>query len=574
MPTRTLLLLLCALLLTAPPARADEVAGGQASVDSLAAMSREAAASGRLEPLETYAESALSELLLDPAADAGRIVRLQTAREFARYFAGIPVLDEGQRETLAWLADRPALAATLMAAVTDADKPERVLAVLSRLRLDHGDRVADWPDLAAALCVVWDDPPAGRDGYVDPAGAVERASGLFHFYSRAKGRFDLQQLPWALAVFVVDNPLAEADVAYARRRYGRAAAPLATIAADVPWDRAHDLTGAPKRVDALPYTLENLAACGGDVYDRAYYAAGVAKSVGAPAVVFSGAAGIGGEAGAWVGRLEPAGKSARWVFDGRALEASGTATDPQTHAAVEESEVAVLASLQRASAADRLASWAMAKGTDLAPADAEDALLRRAITLCPGNRLAWERLADAASENDGRAAAALAAIGKFAAADYPEFALNLAKRLTAGQPDAARLKAWAAVAALLPARRADLQARVKLERADVLRSAGREEAALAEYGAVLTGPPTAGPAVLLAADAVDALLRGRGEYRRLANVYDFLLRRLPPPPPGAFTRGTPYVSVGNRYADLLDALGESTKAATVRRQLKVYDAAQ
>ena len=569
MSHRPLLALLCALPLLVAAAPVD---------DPLAVMEREAAASGRLAPLQNCAERALSELLYDPAAaDAARVVQLETAREFGRYFAGIPVLDDESRQTLAWLADRPILAATLLMAVTDADRPEAVLAVLTRLRVDHGDRAAAYPDLAAALCVVWDDPPPSRNPAATARDPAERASGLFHFYSRAKLRADLKALPWPLAVYVADNSLAEADIAYALRRYGRSGAAGGAYS-DVPCDSAHLLAGAPKKLDGHEYTLENLAAYGGACDDQAYYAAGVDKSLGLPAVYISGVGGNGGAFDAWVGTLDSSAKAARWDFSqGRPAEQllwSGEAVDPQTRATLSEADVAVLAEVRSISREDRLASWAMAKAADLVPHEAgpaaTDALLGRAITLCPGNRLAWETLADAAGDQE-HSEAVFAAVRKFAANDYPEFALNLARRLIARQPAADQLRAWANLSAVLPARRPDLRARVRVERAGVLRQMNRPDAALAEYGAVLTGPPTAGPAVLLAAEGVDELLRGRSEFRRLASIYDLVLRRLPKPPPGAFTRGTPYLILGNRYAELLDALGEPSKAAAFRRQLKAYD---
>ena len=577
MITRPVLLALAVLLLAGPHARAATDAPGidPTAIDPLLNVERRAIGAGNLSPLETYAACGLNELLIDPeTADPARLTRFETARELARYFGGIPRLSDADRDALAWLAERPTLAATLLMAATDADRPERVLAVLDRLRIDHGERLTLYPDLAAALCVVWDDPPT-RD-----ADALDRASGLFHYYSRLSerggARFDLREMPWPLLVYVVDNPLGEADIAYALRRYGGSAGG-GSVYLDVP---------LKNRPGATPFgeserSLRALAAGGGAAADRAFYAAAVAKSLGQPAACAAGGA---GGSRAWAVTLDPpapGNRPAAWAAPCRAQGWPGTVTDPQTNRPLGEAEVAVLAEGLGASRADRLASWAMVKSAadaeNVAGADAADALLGRAVGLCPGNRAAWEALADraAAAPADRYAArcdAVLSAAARLGGGRYPEFALALSRRLAAGGAGVEQLRLWAAVARLLPASRADLQARVHLGRAAAYLSMRREDAALAEYGAALTARGADAPTVLAAADGIDGLLRARGEFRRLANIYAAVLPRLPKPCAGE-TDG-PYLELASRRAAALDDSGDALQAAAARRQSRVYGVAR
>ena len=166
---------------------------------------------------------------------------------------------------------------------------------------------------------------------------------------------------------------------------------------DVPYDKAAYYGTAGKLIDTKAYTLPNLVQYGGVCTDQAFFATAVARSLGVPATVCTGQAEQ-DSAHAWVGFLEQQGKRVRWNFqEGRYPEMNfwrGDVQDPQTRQRVTDSDVSLLAELAMTKPADRLASIALCKSHDLFPAEKQAGLYTKAINMSPGNRDAWEALAD------------------------------------------------------------------------------------------------------------------------------------------------------------------------------------
>ena len=152
------------------------------------------------------------------------VLRLATWREFARYFSRVNTTSDGHHDTLAWLAGQPDVLAVVMMSVSESDPPERVLEVLRALRADHRERIEEFPELAAAVCVVWDaherfggDPMADEEVKIDPG----EPSRVFGHFSRNAERLaaDPRRLPVDLLCYIVDTRLSGDEISWAMR-YG------------------------------------------------------------------------------------------------------------------------------------------------------------------------------------------------------------------------------------------------------------------------------------------------------------------------------------------------------------------
>ena len=517
-----------------------------------------------------------------------RVTRLAAWREFARSYASDPKLDDARRETLRWLLDQPELFRTLMLATAEADAPAEALDVLGLLRGEYEDKLNERADLAAAFCVVWDVPPQRKgedseknedrdaaDAGQSPRRDTQRVLDLYRYYTDPKSRLqvDLRPLPWELLVYVADNDVAADEIAWARKRYQRRGFTGKSYF-EVPYDLGAFRGGRAQRIGGRAYTLPNLQRYGGVCYDQAYYAAHVGKSFGVPATVCNGQGGATGGGGhAWVGYLQVKGKQVAWNFsDGRYaahLYWSGRVTDPQTGAALTDADVSLLAELSATKRPDRLASVALWKLRDLAAEDQLVDLYTHAINLSPGNRPAWISLAALGADgklSDNESNGVADVVQRFAFARYPEFAFSVSRRLVDGRPPEVQLSALDRMAKTFAAR-PDLVATARIAQGDLLRAENRPDDALRAYGEVLTVHLKAGPVVLTAMQRVDEILRAEGDLKRLAGIYEKVWMNMPAPDANAFANETPYYTIGQRYAELLDTLGRGPAAKTVRAKL-------
>lgn len=523
--------------------------------------------------VDLQVENAMKEAK-DPAKlDAGQAIRLASYRTFARSFSRLRPMDfdDASKETLKWLLAQKRLFPTLMLAMSEADPPERVLAVLSRLRADQKDKLDEWADLTTAFCVVWD-TPAMDDSQerMDPARMVP----MFRYYvaSNRVLRFDLKTLPWQLGVYVVSNSISDDELAFVHRQYqGRGA--IGTTFFDVNYDTNAYFVARPKLIAEVPYTLPNLMRLGGICVDQAYYATHVARSLGVPATACTGIGAAGGVGHAWVGYLKVQGRTALWDFtEGRysdQLYYRGNVTDPQTRRNISDSDVALLAELQNTTPEGRLQSIALCRLADKAPAESAYDLLVKAITLSAGNRDAWLAMAELGAKkklSDDEFGRVLTVIQKFAAERYPDFALAMARRMSAGLPERQQLDILEKLRPVFRAR-PDILARLRVEQGDILRGMNRPRDAMSAYMDVLNNSLWAGPVVVETLERADKLLRSLDQTRLLPPIYKQVYERMPKPQPSAFVPSTPFWTVGRRYAALLREGGDNASAQIVDAQM-------
>lgn len=571
-----LVLLVAAALAAAQPSTRPSTAPAE---DGLQARALQAIDADDLDSLREAAEAQLNTILPDLGKlQAEQVVRLCAYRELALYFGKAGQVGPADRDTLKWLISRPRLFPTLMMAVSADDPPAKVLGVLTKLRADQGNRLDEYPDLTAAFCVVWDTQTIGTSA--DRHNDVDRAVRLFRFFVGARERmvFRPDDLPYPLAIFLVDVQVTDEEIAWTLNKY-KAHRSIGGVYFDVPYDEAAYYEGKSKVISGHKYTLENLNRHGGVCIDQAYYASQVGKILGIPTAVATGQGGGGGVGHAWLGFLQVVGRVVLWDFEeGRYDEHLywvGNVRDPQTGRRITDADVALLAELQRSGPADRLFSVALWKLRDLVRDSQRADLLRKAIDLSPGNRAAWLSLADMGAQrklSPQQMNQVVAILQKFAVRRYGDFAFEMCRRMVAGQEPAEQLAAMERATGIFWDR-PDLLAKIRLEQADLLMALNRRDDAMRAYGDVLTNRLDAGPIILQAMDKVDGLLRQSKELPRLTAIYDQVWKRMPMPDESAFVTGTPWYLVGQKYAKLLDELGEAASAEGVRQRLRTMNTA-
>ncbi|MFQ3670643.1 MAG: hypothetical protein SNJ84_04215 [Verrucomicrobiia bacterium] len=250
-------------------------------------------------------------------------------------------------DTFIALARSPGLISTVLASLHPNDDPAGALAILASLIRRDPDGVRDFPQLATALAVVWDQP-FPRDW---PHPQVHRASLLLSTGSVAdrfadfvaqerRGRleFRLRDLTVDELIFVVDTPVAESEFQWARENFRTSLNQFDRVFFQVPYNHHRLRERAFVWPADLPYSLDHILNRGGICVDQAYFAATVGKARGIPTLLFVGQGRDGGHA--WVGYLK---RNRTWDLDvGRYAEQNypvGTAFNPQTWEPVKDSEL-------------------------------------------------------------------------------------------------------------------------------------------------------------------------------------------------------------------------------------------
>ncbi len=564
--------MLVLLLLSSCPA-ADAPPKDTDQIDPLLLAAIDAAMRGDLKPLSAEVDAKASSVIADPAnLDTSSLVSIATTREFAAYFARVGALSNPNRRLLAWLIAQPKLAPTLMMAVSTEDPPDGLLEVLRRLNDDHGDEIAQFPDLVAAFCTVWD-----STGDVDEEAKkvdLDRVARLYNYYTKSSPRFDLKELPWQLATWVVRNPLSEDEITFARGKYQDRKSP-AEVFFDPPYNEYPGYVLEPKNPTDLAYTLPNVLKHGGTSVDQARFATSVCRSIGVPAAVCT--ATLAGEdqshAPAWVAILEVNNRRVRWnLYSARYAEHAGwrgTVIDPQTQLQLADSELQQLAELQAVSLDRRLQSMAICKLLPLAEESKQPELLLKAIELSPGNLRAWQSLKTLAVKRKlsaGQEEAFVAAIEKYAVPRNGAFAFEM--YLPIVQPHGTLQQIpMLDVAVKWFANQPDVLARVKLEQGDAQIKLKRPDLGLEAFKEAANLQPKCSPMVLEAFQRIDALYRANNNLPQLVDLYATAWPRLDRPRPTPYSRTVPYVLIGRLYVQALDDAGKKVESSRVQSMI-------
>ena len=536
-----------------------------------------------LGQLDADLSSQLTDAMSNLAkVDQEKIARLATAREIGRFFSRVTGLKDEDRAALKWLVDQPKFSQTLMLALSDQDAPDNILSMVKRLERDQKDTIEKIPDLATALCLTSDKPGFVDDNTEKPLD-IDRPITELHYYLAASGKilkFNLRELPWQLAVYVVDERLSFADLKVVAARYGSRDGIPAMAFWDVPYHpdaKYGDASGSAAATPALAQILQ----LGGTSVQQAYIGAQVAKVLAAPACVFKGddlsAPGGnnnngGGGDRSWTVCLDGPGLRPTW--NGTAARYPeytgwpGKTNDPQTQEPLTEADVLLLADIPPTVIKARLASEALVKSADLVDKDKQLALYEEAAQLSAGNRIAWFALADAASSqrvNDQDAAGVVKLVQKLLRQRQPEFAMEILRRAWQGRGTDEQLAEFDKIIPMFNDR-PDLVAGMLIARGDVLAPL-RPRDAVAAYNRAMLMAPADGPMVLEAVNRLDALMRAAHDMPDLLSAYQQAISRLPAPRPTVYGDTTPFYVLGQQFASLMEEVGNVLGAKQLRDQL-------
>ncbi len=529
--------------------------------------------------LATQAEALSLELkpvlLLDETPDE-RVIDLTAWYRFAAFFSRIELKEELDKKCLAWLVRQPNLSRTVMLAIGPSEQPDKVLNVLRALYRTDRETMEQWPELVAALAVVWDAPAA--DSVDDPLSRGDWAVGLYHYYTRAnpKLRYNLKEMPYQLQTYVVDLVVSEQEVAWVWQRYGKRG-DVGGFYFDVPYDYDAYYNGAAQKIADRVYTLENLQKSGGICVDQAYFATQVARALGVPTVTIIGQGGGGEIAHAWVGFLDRRGKQIVWnLRSGRYEEQlywTGQVNDPQSRKSISESETSLLGELQNAPPMKRKRALALLRSRELFPPEQQAEVLLQSINLCAADSAAWLALADlgaAGSLTNDQSNQVADVVAKFASKQYADLAYQVYLKMISGRSNIEKLDQLEKIVKLFP-QRPDIIASIRVEQGKLFKGLKQTDKAIAAWGDVLTNHLYAGPIVLEAIQLTDDTLREEKQGKRLLAIYDRLFKMIPRPTPSAFAAWTPYCRVGIKYAELLDDANDRNGAMRIRQQIAVFD---
>jgi hypothetical protein len=443
--------------------------------------------------------------------------------------------------------------------------------VLTALRAEFGKAVEQYPELAVAVCVVWDSP--AKEGQT-PQQAARVACEIFGHLTAPGGRgvlrIDPKALPWPVLLYLVDSKVSGDERRWVTTAYRLPADPAAAYF-QVRYDTEGYLSGKWRGGGADTYTLPNILKLGGVCKDEAYFAAEACRAYGIPAAVCTGQSGAGEGFHAWVGVLRVGNRRASWDFNTARYSEhgfwSGTVIDPQTGQKLADSEVAMGAEWCGATPAKRLFSLALSQSLDLvAEQSLRITMCKAALEAAPGNTAAWMALI-AQCARPGTPATTVRevadVVSRFAVGRYDDFAFKAFLTLIAAQMPEEQLATLDRVAKAFP-ERPDLLAELALRKGDAMQKGGRPVDALRLYQQVLEVALKYGPIALDAIARVDAMLRPAGRMAELVEHYRVAWTHMAAPEATGYAATTPWYIMGERYAAILEETGEKAEAQRVR----------
>lgn len=559
-----------------------------AAADSLPMAAAASDLQGLFDQIAAYAPEAPGAL-----AEADFAVRLATQ------LSKVP--ETSQKELLVYLRKHEELAHTLVFLIGPKDAPKAVYGVLDRLRAEFADQPGEFPALAAAICVVHDVPirasavenPREKPTNIDPVD-------VFRFYSTNAGRmvFNPRTLPAELLVYVVDSTARPDELEWA----------LAHHAGDrnigkqyntIVYDTGFFKYDKPKKIESLPYTLENIRKVGGVCLEQAYYVSNAGKAIGVPCVLIIGQSATVGHA--WAGVCQARGSGYGWDLEegcfGEYKKLRGNIVDPQSRQRLAAPELNLLAQLMSTPEADRRTAVACADAAQrlaaldkqnarawppAAPAGLEGvkakpggivgamAFLERAVKLAPTSVPVWTGLAPMARHmSDADRIKWSEALLRSCEAS-PDFTYRIMGLMIESLDDpASQAQVWAWVAGHWN-RRPDLKVGALLAQGAALEKAGDKGGAYACYEDVwqhwLNDAAEAADSIARA----EALLKASNKQAAILNLYADAFRRVARPSSTssyAFNQSSFY-RIGERYAKCLEDAGRGGEAKGIRSQIQ------
>lgn len=514
------------------------------------------------------------------------LIRAALATRLQAQLATLPPKERGV--LVEFLRQHEALASELAFQILPQDDAPAAYRVLARLIEAHGEQVAEFAPLAAAICVVHDQPRPRRvnENSVPLLDAVE-LFGYFSEHERAM-HFSLAETPASQLIFLVDTNGTFAELEWARRY--RRDTNIGNRYQEIEYDNS-GVTGVKRVTAAGEYTLQKIRELGGICADQAYFAMTVGKANGVPTCYVSGRGGD--TSHAWLGFLEKAGrKGARWNFSaGRYAsyeDVQGKVREPQTWTQVPDANISIAGyatwfkpearqhaeALTDAAVRVGVLAWQTggARAINAGLTERQLDILEQAIRLNPGNVRAWllarDRLAVEGMPLKQRERWARE-IDHLAGQTSPDFAFEMLEPIFNAEANSrVRYNLWDWAATRFGDRQ-DLPARARVAQVKILIEEDQPAAAYEAARAVFEQYNQGGPIAVEALTLAEQLLVKRGDSKAVLELYLWAFDQLRSPGKKriGFLQQSTWYQVGTRYLELLDAAGETRRATALRRQL-------
>jgi hypothetical protein len=506
--------------------------------------------------------------------------------------------DSRRVELLKFLRANDNAARALVFLIHPRQDPKTIYELFDRLREKRGKELDKFATLTAAISVVHDRPLKQRVN--ENTAEAPDPIAIFDYYRQNEARmyFGIRAVPAELLIFVVDTKAQIREMEWALEKYARDDKVGARFF-DIKYDYTHVRNGTPKQVTLSGFNLPNIHRLGGICADQAYFAAGVGKAIGVPAVYTWGASGE--VAHAWVGFLEATAQRGWWNFDIGRYEAykgvRGIVFDPQLRENIPDSFVSLLAEMIGTKPGDRHNAVALAdavvrlmkegkafnpvapngvNGTLAKPRkadlNAQLELLELAVRANPADRNCWLPIAELAK--NGKLSLDLkkkwaGVIERLCGQKYPDFALALlAPMVMTVEDPREQNNLWNSAFAMFQ-NRMDLAAAVRMQQAAMWEKHNDVDKAGQCYEDVIQRYANAGPFVIEALKKAEKALRDSKRSREIPVLYEQTWLKTERPK----ERAAPYASqsnwfrIGEMFATKLEEAGEAQKADAVREML-------
>jgi len=258
---------------------------------------------------------------------------------------------------MAFLKENPELRETYLLALSPFyDALGSSMKILDELRRAEPEKAVEYPHLAVAVAVVWDQVDAVHGSRFDCVHGVSldqymplpEPLQVFRYYTDKKRQrmfvFKMKDLQWPLCVYLADNDVSAEEAEWALARFGRQRKAIGGVYSRVQYDYSK-LSNPSGKLGTNKYILPNLLEYGGICGDQAHFCSRVAKCFGIPAVKASGLSRYGGVGHAFTCFCETKKKRPVLSSTGRYFHDfyyTGRVFDPQTRTEILDRHLAML----------------------------------------------------------------------------------------------------------------------------------------------------------------------------------------------------------------------------------------
>ncbi|MEQ8316663.1 MAG: hypothetical protein RIE77_12390 [Phycisphaerales bacterium] len=535
----------------------------------------------------TPREAAIEQLADDPAAALAAATRQRDAAIAAWPTTQVADLVDAveHHAIVAMIGDLPASARSLMLdvwashpefvgalarVITDTNDGSSVATIAQAIAVGQPDALSDYPELAAAVCVVLDRPREYPGlGSILPAAPDVFEALVFAHQDRRVMALPLDRLPAEVLTFMTDSALTGEGIrTIIQDRRQREPLELYRL---VTYRQASLLEGEA----ALPpeeFSFERIQERGGLGPLRSFYAEQLGQAFGYPVALATGH--LGDERFLAPVFLEQGRRGYLWNLDAIADHAGlafGATQHPVTNEPLPLAELLLTADLAEAGPASTRTAWALHEATQSAAPSVRPGLISATVDATPGFADAWRawlvlQLEQASGEPDGVQRVLTDFFGRLDRRS-PLFATRTALDAIAEMDDdQLAVLEWLSLTARRDPHR---YAAAQLALGDLLLSQGDRAAASKAYEDLVNRQADETPLALDAISRLDTMFTQDGRADELLSFYGRTHRRFRAPRTSqeAEVRASGFMVVGERYEALLRAAGRDREADRLRRQL-------